>query len=404
MRNGSLRKWMMCAVVSAATASAGRVLTAQEDVLIPGRPIEYSVQPLNRFSTPHAGNYLFALANDEGAADEAAKSEYWLGVQIAALPDVAKQQLGIEEGLAVEEVMPDSPAAKAEIKKFDILVKAGDTPLKEAIDLIKSVDASQGKELTITIIRGGKDRTVKVVATKRPEKERVEVRVPKAEFGAEIKRLEEALENLKNKAGKDGLGGFWFARPGYVSPRVELKGAPFPKDLKGEFPKDLSVQINKHGTEPTKIHVKRGDKEWDVTEDKLGELPDDIRPHVQKLLGRMLMPGLSATADRIVRVTPEGKVEGELKIAPMPPRPPAVPVPPVRVRPPAPPAAPAAPGAPETTRTFSYRLERGDGGADSKLDAILKKLDTIESGALDKLDKEVKQLRKEIDELRSKSK
>ena len=56
----------------------------------------------------------------------------------------------------------------------------------------------------------------------------------------------------------------------------------------GEFPKDLSVQINKEGGQPAKIHVKRGDKEWDVTEEKLAELPGDIKHHVEELLGKAM--------------------------------------------------------------------------------------------------------------------
>ena len=162
MAKGMWKKWLMCGVVSATTVWTGRALTAQEDVLIPGGPIEYTVQPFDARSKRQF-DVSVALADDEGKADEAPKGDYWLGIQIAALPEVAKQQLGVEHGLAVEVVLPDSPAAKAEIKKHDILIKAGDTPLKEAADLIKSVDASQGKEITIMIIRGGKDRAIKVM-------------------------------------------------------------------------------------------------------------------------------------------------------------------------------------------------------------------------------------------------
>jgi hypothetical protein len=160
------------------------------------------------------------------------------------------------------------------------------------------------------------------------------------------------------------------------------------KAWKTEFPKNLSVQINKEGDQPAKIHVKQGDKEWDVTEDKLNELPEDVRQHVQRLRGQGQMPGpakVAASGSRAIRVTPEGKVEGELKITPMPPKPPVPPAASTRSRPP---AAPPAPAAPLAARIYSYRTERGEDGADSKLDDILK---------------EVKQLRKEVDELRSKS-
>src|SRR5207244_10407192 len=143
---------------------------------------------------------------------------------------------------------------------------------------------------------------------------------------SEIKQLEEALEKLKSKVGKEGVG-FFYAKPAVVGPRIDLRVPEMKsfekipemvmKGWKTEFPKDLSVQINKEGNQPAKIHVKRGDKEeWQVTDDKLKDLPEDVRPHVERLMGKILAPGMAATTSRVVRVSPEGKVEGEVQIAP----------------------------------------------------------------------------------------
>ncbi|HEX5102777.1 MAG TPA: hypothetical protein VFV87_03150, partial [Pirellulaceae bacterium] len=147
-----------------------------------------------------------------------------------------------------------------------------------------------------------------------------------------------------------------------------------------EFPKDLTVRITKEGDQPTKIHVKRGDQEWEVKEDKLSELPDDVRPHVQKLLSRMLAPGFASAASRVLKVQPGGKVEGEIKIAPLPPLPPTPPKAPKAG------AKPSAPAEPQVTRLHAYRVEQG--GVDAKLDAIMKKLE---------------QLTKEVDDLKDRS-
>jgi hypothetical protein len=345
-------------------------------------------------------NLIIALADD--VAEGLPQSDYWIGVQVAAVPDVAKKQLAIEDGLAVEEVTPDSPAAKAEIKKYDILVKAGDAPLKNIADLVKAVDASQGKELTITIVRNGKNQTIKVIADKRPKSERGEVGIDDVkrtlaarspELAAEIKQLEESLEKLKGKIGKEGLG-FWLAKPAVVAPRVDVR---IPENWRGavakaaEFPKDLSVQINKEGGQPVKIHVKVRDKEWDVTEDKLGELPGDLRPYVEQMLGK------AAAAYKAVRVTPGGKVEGDVQIAPLPPRPP---VPPKLATGPQAPTPPKPPTA-QANRAMTVRTHHSEGDADAKLDAIIKKLDD-RSETIEKLDKKVEELRKEIDQLRKK--
>src|SRR3954468_15877494 len=120
-------RWLACAITGAMAAAMGHAVMAQADVLILTEPIEYHVQPLN-LRTTRRGDAVYFIA-EEAKTAQGDESEYWLGVQIAALPEVAKQQLGIDQGLVVEDVAPDSPAAKAEIKKHDILTKAGDTPL-----------------------------------------------------------------------------------------------------------------------------------------------------------------------------------------------------------------------------------------------------------------------------------
>jgi hypothetical protein len=48
----------------------------------------------------------------------------------------------------------------------------------------------------------------------------------------------------------------------------------------------LTVKITKQGKNPAEIEVKKGDKSWTVKEDKLSELSDDVRRHVEGLLGR----------------------------------------------------------------------------------------------------------------------
>jgi hypothetical protein len=169
---------------------------------------------------------------------------------------------------------------------------------------------------------------------------------------------------LKDKAGGQSLG-LMFARPGIVTPKQVIV-------RHGEFPDDLSIEVKKEGDHPAKIHVKKGDKEWDVTEDKLGELPDDVRPHVHQFFGGLWGPGLKEMAAKLY--------VGGLKSAPLNPQP----LPPVAAPVPALPGTPVPPPTEATPRrTFQYRIETR--GADDKLDEIMK---------------ELKQLRKDVDELR----
>jgi hypothetical protein len=369
------KKWLALLAAAALTISP-HFTFAQDDVLVPGGPVEFQIKPLK--VGVNSENFVVLTDDDE------APTEYWLGVQVAAVPEIAKRQLGIEYGLAVEDVAEGSPAAKAEIKKFDILLQAGDKPLARPDNLVKSVEAAKGKQIIITLKRDGQSKKVEVVAEQKAKAEaaadavRRKIELQKPKLAAEMKQLEEAMEKLKAVAGKEGFG-MWFAKPAIVAPRLDVRvKEETTKAFKSDFPKDLSVQINKQGNEPTKIHVKRGDQEWEVTEDKVGDLPEDIRVHVQKMLGHMKGPAV-ANVERKIWLTPDGKIEGEFKIPPMPPRPAAAPIPPV------PPVAPARPA--PATRAITARVERNSDATSDKLDAIMRKLDKLE---------------KEIDELRDK--
>ena len=98
-------------------------------------------------------------------------SDYWLGIGFRPLEEALRAQLALPEGqgLLVEQVMPQTPAARAEIKRHDIVLKAGGKPLGEIQDLIDAVDAAKDGKLSLEIIRGGKPVTIKVKPEKRPE-------------------------------------------------------------------------------------------------------------------------------------------------------------------------------------------------------------------------------------------
>ena len=64
-------------------------------------------------------------------------------------------------------------------------------------------------------------------------------------------------------------------------------------------------------------------------------------------------------------------------------------------------AAPPKPPTAQANRAMTVRTQRSEGDADSKLDAIIKKLDE-RTETIEKLDKKVEGLRHEIDQLRKK--
>ncbi len=90
-----------------------------------------------------------------------------LGVAIAPA-EVARRlrrAVGLPEadGLLVRGVEDDSPAAHAEIREGDLIVKAGDKPVRDPDELHAALDAlASGATLNLTILRGTEERQVTV--------------------------------------------------------------------------------------------------------------------------------------------------------------------------------------------------------------------------------------------------
>ena len=315
-------------------------------------------------------------------AASVAGGEYWIGVQLEPLPELVKSQLKLERGMVVVHVFEDSPAAKAEFRVNDILLRAGDKDIKEPTDLIQAVNDAKEKELVITALRSGTETTLKVAPARR-QTERFELKVSPETPHVEVVK---ALEELHRQA-PDGDVRLFALRPGGVYARTRV----------AKFPSNLEVTIEKRGDKPATIRVKRiqegEDNTWEVTEDKLGELPEEIRGHVQQMLSgdqQQAMP--QALRVRIEEAHQQAdraranmhKAEETLKEYR------------VRVQPPTGAAQPQPMLQPRSIGAYPP----GDSSVQAKLDAILKKLDQTQSEALQELRNEVKQLRRELEELR----
>jgi hypothetical protein len=89
----------------------------------------------------------------------------YIGVMTLPPPAVLSAQLGLKEGfgLVVGEVLPESPAAKAGLKKHDVLTKFNDQQLVDAgqfSTLVRS--AGKDSEATLTILREAKEQKVPI--------------------------------------------------------------------------------------------------------------------------------------------------------------------------------------------------------------------------------------------------
>jgi hypothetical protein len=100
----------------------------------------------------------------------------YLGVTINRLPDPVRAQLPDtiprEQGLLVDQVMEGSPAEKAGLQPFDILLQYNDQKLFSPEQLTRLVGSDTGRQpVKLTIVRGGKVSTLDVTIgeTRLPE-------------------------------------------------------------------------------------------------------------------------------------------------------------------------------------------------------------------------------------------
>jgi serine protease Do len=93
----------------------------------------------------------------------------WLGVQMQPLTEPLAKAMGRTDtnGVLVDKVMDDSPAAKAGLQQGDVITAYDSKPIKEPRDLAMDVAGTHaGSSVKLTILRDGKEQTVEVAIAK----------------------------------------------------------------------------------------------------------------------------------------------------------------------------------------------------------------------------------------------
>lgn len=96
----------------------------------------------------------------------------WLGVAIAPVSAEFAKKLGrAREGALVTEVVPTGPAARSGVRAGDVIVAFGRTAVRRAGDLPRlAARAPVGSEVELTVVRDGREQTVKVRLGELPER------------------------------------------------------------------------------------------------------------------------------------------------------------------------------------------------------------------------------------------
>jgi len=263
-----------CGVVLAVTLLATASVHAQTDSI---------TGPITDDKGKVVQGEVIILGGPDG--DAASPTRRWLGISLEPAPEVLLHHLKIEGGVIVGKVMADSPAKRAKLLRFDIITQCGDKAIKNPSDLIAKVANGNEETLLLKILREGQPVDVSITPMAAPTSITFKGMTGKGSNGS----------TLSGDMKIDVPGHFFTFDnlPGHL--RVFGPGLAFDVKTPKEsvVPSGLSIAVSKVGDAPVKIVVKRGDESWQTTEDNLDDLPKDIRPYVERLLGRH---GFNSTA------------------------------------------------------------------------------------------------------------
>lgn len=247
---------------------------------------------------PAASTELPKAPEQPAVGEQPAKPDYWLGIRGRVVDDpVLRTQFQLAEdlGVVIEEVLKDSPGAKAGLRQHDIILRANGEAVQGMEDLSRLVTEGGDMPIELRVIRLGKEETIEVLPEERPAGiEQASDEMPgfggMPGFGQfdDSDAMRQLLERVPGLQGlpQGGMGGMRIFGPGIVfnGQRLDLNN----------LPNGVAVTIEKSGDGPAKITVKQGDKTWNIVGDdakSLEQLPEELRGYVAQLLQGQGMVG-----------------------------------------------------------------------------------------------------------------
>lgn len=88
-----------------------------------------------------------------------------IGAGTTLLTNQLAAYFGVEGGILINFVRPDSPAAKAGLKAGDVIVGIDGAPVNGAVGLMRAIDEKKDSEFTLKIVRDRKEKTVSLRVT-----------------------------------------------------------------------------------------------------------------------------------------------------------------------------------------------------------------------------------------------
>jgi serine protease Do len=131
----------------------------------------------------------------------------WLGVQVQPVTAGIAESLGMRkaEGAIVDQLQPESPAAKAGIESGDVITAINGTPVKDSRELARTISMmAPNSSVKLEVLRKGESRSVTVTLAQMPNEQQAS-----AETGtpaSDDAHLGLSVEPAKDAAGTDTKG------------------------------------------------------------------------------------------------------------------------------------------------------------------------------------------------------
>jgi len=128
----------------------------------------------------------------------------WIGIGIQDLTHELRKQFGLsdKEGVLINKIFPDSPAERADLKIGDIIKEIDGQKVRNSRELVQHVLKKEvGQEVTLKIIRDGKELTVLVKTEEMPGAIKAEAEVPEIKKGWFGLKVEEITPQLVQRWG-----------------------------------------------------------------------------------------------------------------------------------------------------------------------------------------------------------
>jgi hypothetical protein len=216
------------------------------------------------------------VKSEDGTSAASTNPAYWIGIIAPEPPpESLRNQLGLADnvGLLVLEIAPDSPAAKAGLERFDVLVeaKAGDEvfPIQTIQSLMTAIEKSGEQPFAVSLFRRGKKETVSVQPVRR-------------EIAAQLR-----ADQLHFHGNGQGLTVIGPLVAPYLGVPVAMPGV---HHLAPSLPDGWTVTVTQQGSADPQVEVRQGDQTWKADLKTVNDLPAVVRPTVLRILSSLTHP------------------------------------------------------------------------------------------------------------------